>query len=112
MNIVDLAYGSKLGLNQAIDLSLQILENVPLVEEKKILTTYFDAINRELGTVAYGVKFTMKAFEIGAVETLICHEDLKYQRIEFRNKGEVEQNDIQIKFDLNSNSKPKVRHCN
>merc|ERR1711934_694863 len=79
--IVDIAYGGENGFNQAIELSAPVLGNVKFIQEKKILTEYFERIAQDLGTYCFGIEDTMKELEMGEVETLLCYEDLPMQRV-------------------------------
>ena len=40
---------------------------------------YFDEISQDTGKYCFGVDDTLKALEMGAVETLICWENLDIQ---------------------------------
>lgn len=86
---VDISYGMEAGFNQAIELCQNMLSNVKFVQEKKLLTKYFDEITRtdgmEGGKYCFGVNDTMLALESGACETLIVWENLDITRVEFRN---------------------------
>jgi len=81
LTIVDIAYGGMNGFNQAIELAAPVLGNVKFVKEKKVLTEYFDRIAQDLGTYCFGIDDTMRALEMGAVETLLCWEDLPTMRV-------------------------------
>ncbi|KNC52349.1 peptide chain release factor eRF/aRF, subunit 1 [Thecamonas trahens ATCC 50062] len=82
---VDISYGMEAGLAQAIDQSAEVLANVKFLKEKKLIKEYFEHIAQDTGKVCYGVKDTMQAIEMGAVETLIVWEDLVMERIEMTN---------------------------
>lgn len=77
IKIVDISYGGENGFNQAIELSAETLSNVKFVQEKKLLTDYFDEISRDTGKFCYGIDDTLKALELGAVEKLIVFENLE-----------------------------------
>jgi len=79
--IVDIAYGGENGFNQAIELAGPVLGNVKFIQEKKLLTEYFERIAQDLGTYCFGIEDTLKALEMGAVETLLCWEDLPVLRV-------------------------------
>jgi len=85
INLVDVCYGMDPGFNQAIELSGDSLLNVKLVKEKKLLQLYFDAISQDRGTYCFMVEDTLKALEMGAVETLIVWENLLINRCTLRN---------------------------
>ncbi|KAJ9541447.1 hypothetical protein OSB04_027953 [Centaurea solstitialis] len=80
LNIIDVAYGGEDGFNQAIKLSAEILANVEFIQEKRLIGKYLEEIDRDTGKYVCGVDDTMKAFEMGAVETLIVWENLDINR--------------------------------
>jgi peptide chain release factor subunit 1 len=86
IKIVDIPYGGKKGFYHAIEESKDVLSNVRLVKEAKILSTYFGEIAKDTGKVCYGVDNTMHAFELGAVDTLIVWGNLSIHRI---NKNDI-----------------------
>ena len=76
---VDVSYGGENGFNQAIELSAECLSNVKFIQEKKLIGKYFDEISQDTQKYCFGVDDTLKALEMGAVETLICWENLDIQ---------------------------------
>jgi peptide chain release factor subunit 1 len=70
---------------KAIDLSAESLANVKFVQEKKLIQKYFDEISQDSGKYCYGIVDTLKALELGAVETLIVWENLDITRFILRN---------------------------
>ncbi|KAJ3066082.1 Electron transfer flavoprotein alpha-subunit, partial [Podochytrium sp. JEL0797] len=73
-------YGGENGFNQAIELSQEVLSNVKFIVEKKLITKYFDEISQDTGRYCFGIEDTLKALDLGAVETLIVFEGLEIQR--------------------------------
>jgi len=80
IKVVDVSYGGENGFNQAIELSAETLSNVKFIQEKKLIGKYFDEISLDTGRVCYGIEDTLKALELGAVETLIVFENLEINR--------------------------------
>jgi peptide chain release factor subunit 1 len=80
IKVVDVSYGGENGFNQAIELSSETLGNVKFVQEKKLIGKYFDEISQDTGRICYGIEDTLKALELGAVETLIVFENLEITR--------------------------------
>ncbi|KAF7546639.1 hypothetical protein G7046_g9243 [Stylonectria norvegica] len=80
IKIVDVSYGGENGFNQAIELSSETLSNVKFIQEKKLIGKYFEEISQDTGKVCYGIEDTLKALELGAVETLIVFENLEITR--------------------------------
>jgi peptide chain release factor subunit 1 len=82
---VDVSYGGINGFNQAIELSADTLGNVKFLQEKKLISSYFDEISQDTGKYVFGVKDTMTALEMGAVEKLIIYENLETHRVTLKN---------------------------
>uniref|UniRef100_A0A914C3Q9 Eukaryotic peptide chain release factor subunit 1 n=1 Tax=Acrobeloides nanus TaxID=290746 RepID=A0A914C3Q9_9BILA len=86
---VDVSYGGENGFNQAIELSADALQNVKFIQEKKLIQAYFDEISTDTGKYVFGIQDTLHALEMGAVETLICWENLDITRYRLkRSSGE------------------------
>ncbi|GFY96495.1 eukaryotic release factor 1-3 [Actinidia rufa] len=91
LNVVDVSYGGENGFNQAIELSAEILSNVKFIQEKRLIGKYFEEISQDTGKYVFGVDDTLKALEMGAVETLIVWENLDINRYVLKNAstGEI-----------------------
>jgi len=87
---VDISYGGENGFNQAIELAADALQNVKFIQEKKLISAFFDEISQDTGKYVYGVKDTLQGLEMGAVETLICWENLDITRYTFKKPGSGE----------------------
>jgi len=85
IKVVDVSYGGENGFNQAIELAAESLANVKFVQEKKLIQKYFDEISQDTGRYCFGIDDTLKALELGAVETLIVWENLDITRYILRN---------------------------
>ncbi|KAG5722538.1 Eukaryotic peptide chain release factor subunit 1 [Termitomyces sp. T112] len=85
IKIVDVSYGGENGFNQAIELAAESLANVKFVQEKKLIQKYFDEISQDTSRYCFGIDDTLKALELGAVETLIVWENLDITRYTLRN---------------------------
>ena len=88
--MVDVSYGGEIGFNQAIELSAETLGSVKLVQEKRLLQKFFDEISQDTGKYCFMVVDTLRALELGAVETLIVWENLDIDRIKLRNHAASE----------------------
>lgn len=55
------------------------------MQEKKLVQKYFDEISQDTGRYCFGIEDTLKALELGAVETLIVWENLDITRYILRN---------------------------
>ncbi|KAI0668446.1 peptide chain release factor eRF/aRF subunit 1 [Trametes maxima] len=90
IKVVDVSYGGENGFNQAIELAAEALSNVKFVQEKKLIQKYFDEISQDTGKYCFGIDDTLKALELGAVETLIVWENLDITRYVLRNAASEE----------------------
>ena len=80
LTTLDVQYGGLNGLSQAIELSSNILSNVKLLKEKKVIDEYFEEIRLNKGKYCFGIQQTCEALEQGAVEKLIVWEELAMMR--------------------------------
>lgn len=91
LNTVDVSYGGENGFNQAIELSAECLANVKFIQEKRLVSKYFEEISQDTGKYCFGVEDTLQCLDMGAVETLIVWEELAHTRYTLVNNttGEV-----------------------
>lgn len=86
LKIVDVSYGGENGFNQAIELSQECLTNVKFVQEKKVLSKFYEEISTDSGLVVFGIADTMKVLETGAIELLLLYENMDMWRVVLKNK--------------------------
>eukprot|EP01118_Nematostelium_gracile_P008106 TRINITY_DN266_c0_g1_i1.p1 TRINITY_DN266_c0_g1~~TRINITY_DN266_c0_g1_i1.p1 ORF type:complete len:452 (+),score=145.27 TRINITY_DN266_c0_g1_i1:147-1502(+) len=91
IKIVDVSYGGENGFNQAIELAGEVLANVKFIQEKKLISKYFEEIALDTGKYCYGVADTLYALDMGAVETLIVWENLEMSRYILKNNAGEEK---------------------
>lgn len=99
LKIVDVSYGGENGFNQAVELAQECLSNVKFVQEKKILSKFFEEISTDSGLVVFGVNDTMKVLETGAIETLLLYENMDIHRLILKNKEDESTNIIFLNTD-------------
>ena len=95
LSVLDVAYGGNKGFEQAIELSQDSLSNLKFIQEKKLLQMYLDEINQDSGKYCFSMKDTMYALECGAVEKLLCFQDLDIYRIKTK---KLETSEEEIKY--------------
>jgi peptide chain release factor subunit 1 len=103
IKIVDVSYGGENGFNQAIELSADALSNVKFVQEKKLITQFFEEISQDSGRYCFGIDDTLKALELGAVETLIVWENLEINRHVLKNNATGEETVKYLRKEQESN---------
>ena len=88
LNIIDVSYGGDNGFKQAIEMSKDFLGNLKLMEEKKIISEFFNEISINSGKYCIGIKEVIDCLNDGAIEKLIIYEDLQIQQI-ITNEGDI-----------------------
>nr|MBA4404730.1 peptide chain release factor 1 [Nanoarchaeum sp.] len=79
----DLSYTEHFGLVELVDKSQDIFAQEGLVDEKKIMEKFFNALSAKGGNKAiYKEDEVRKALDMGAVDTLLLSEDLEDAKIE------------------------------
>jgi len=66
--VVDVSYGGINGLNQAIELSQEAMTGFKYVQEKKLISGFFNDISQDTGKIVYGIVETMTQLEAGTLE--------------------------------------------
>lgn len=94
LKVVDISYGGVSDFNQAIELSSDVIANVNVLNEKRVIGNLFKEIGQDTGKFVLGVDDTVKALEMGAIHTLIVWEDLDINRYELKDSV---TNDIVVK---------------
>merc|ERR1719454_2601621 len=93
---VDVSYGGENGFNQAIELCAETLANVKFIQEKRLISKYFEEISQDTGKFCFGIEDTLKGLEMGAIETLIVYEDLATMRYTLKNAQTAEETTVHL----------------
>lgn len=72
----DLSYTEEIGLQELLDRSEDLLADEEVAQEKKIMNSFFDALNKTPGKVTYGEQETRRALERNVVDILLLSESL------------------------------------
>jgi peptide chain release factor subunit 1 len=81
IKLFDVAYGGENGLNQAIQLSGETLQNVKFNKEKQYCTDFFTEIAKDTNKYVFGISEVMNALEMRSLEKLIVWEELPIIRV-------------------------------
>ena len=89
------AYSGAEGVREAIEKSSDVLKDMRLIEEKKLIQRFLSEIHKEKSLAAYGIKEVMDATTKGAVEVIIASEDLNMLNILLKcNRCSTDRNKI------------------
>ena len=92
---VDGAYSGAEGVREAVDKSSDVLKDMRVIEEKKLIQRFLSEIHKEKSLAAYGIKEVMDATTKGAVEVIIASEDLNMLNILLKcNRCSTDRNKI------------------
>ncbi|CAF4311368.1 unnamed protein product, partial [Adineta steineri] len=82
-----------------IELAAETLGYVKFIQEKKLISRYFDEVSKDSGQYCFGIDETLKALEMGAVETLIVWENFDAMRYVLRNPQTQEKRVLYLRAD-------------
>lgn len=73
---VDTSYTGEFGIREVIDKSADILNDLDVMHEKKVVQKFLKELIKEKGLASYGEEEVRNNLIIGAVDTLLLSEDL------------------------------------
>ena len=81
IGLFDVAYTDESGLYELMDAASDVLSNLEVVKEKKLMERFMKELVSDHGLAAYGEDSVRANLKVGAVETLLLSEDLRKTRI-------------------------------
>ena len=81
---VDTSYTGEFGIREVIDKSMEVLTEMDIMREKKLMQRFLRELVSEDGLASYGESEIRKNLKMGAVELLLISEDLKASRITYK----------------------------
>lgn len=82
INLYDVSYTDESGLYELVEKAKEDLTELDLIREKKLMERFLHEVSRD-GLAAYGEEEIRKYISLGAVDTLLLSEDLRYERIKY-----------------------------
>jgi peptide chain release factor subunit 1 len=83
LGVVDTSYTEEFGLQETVVRAEDILAEASITRERKLLERFFSEIAKDTGLAVYGIKETVKALEMGAVDILLISEDFDWLKVSF-----------------------------
>lgn len=77
---IDTSYTGEFGIREVIDKSMDILEEIDIMQEKQLVQKFLKELIDERGLASYGEEDVRKNLQMGAVDTLLISEDLTQSR--------------------------------
>jgi peptide chain release factor subunit 1 len=81
LGLFDVAYTDESGLYELMDAASDVLSDLDVVKEKKLMERFMKELVSENGLAAYGEDSVRTNLKSGAVETLLLSDDLRRSRI-------------------------------
>ncbi|NYB51204.1 MAG: peptide chain release factor 1 [Methanobacteriaceae archaeon] len=81
---VDTSYTGEFGIREVIDKSMDVLTEIDIMREKKLVQRFLTELVDENGLASYGEREVRQNLINGAVEVLLLSEDLKSKRYTYQ----------------------------
>ncbi|ATZ61302.2 MAG: peptide chain release factor aRF-1 [Methanosarcinales archaeon Met12] len=79
--VFDISYTDESGLYELVDAAMDTLQNLDLMQEKKLVNRFMRELVSDRNLATYGEDNVRKNLKMGAVDTLLLSEDLRRIRI-------------------------------
>jgi peptide chain release factor subunit 1 len=80
--VLDLGYSGREGVRELVEKAGDILKDVRLVEEKRLVQRFLGEVNRQGGLATYGLPRVMEALQKASAEVVLVSDDLDMVRLE------------------------------
>ena len=80
--VLDLGYSGREGVRELVDKGADVLKDVRLVEEKRLVQKFLAEVNKQMGLAVYGLPRVMDALQKASAEVVLVSEDLDMVRID------------------------------
>lgn len=81
IEVIDTSYSGREGIREIVEKASDKLENVRLVEEKKLVQRFLAEVSKPNGLAVYGLPRVFDALNRNNIETIICSDDLNTSKI-------------------------------
>ncbi|HEV2226679.1 MAG TPA: peptide chain release factor aRF-1 [Nitrososphaerales archaeon] len=95
--VLDLGYSGREGVRELVEKAGDILKDVRLVEEKKLVQKFLFEVNKQGGLAVYGLPRVIEALQKASTEVVLASDDLDMVKLEVRCKkcGTVKSETVQ-----------------
>ncbi len=84
--VLDLGYSGREGVRELVEKAGDILKDVRLVEEKKLVQKFLFEVNKQGGLAVYGLPRVIEALQKASTEVVLVSDDLDVVKLEARCK--------------------------
>ncbi|MHB8567521.1 MAG: peptide chain release factor aRF-1 [Nitrososphaerales archaeon] len=79
--VLDIGYSGREGVRETIEKSGKLLENVRVIEERKLVQRFLREVNSDTGLAIYGIADIIAALKKSAVESILVSEDAETYQV-------------------------------
>jgi peptide chain release factor subunit 1 len=83
IGVVDTSYTGEFGLKEMVARGEDILAEASITRERKLMERFFSGLAKDSGLSIYGIRETVKALEMGAMEIILISEDFDWVKSSF-----------------------------
>ena len=83
IGLFDVSYTDESGLYELVEKAQDALQELDIMREKRLMNRFLREIAKD-GLAAYGEEEIRKYLNLGAVDTLLLSEDLRYERVRYK----------------------------
>ena len=76
-SVLDTSYSGREGVRETLTKSVDVLENIRIIEEKRLVQKFLRDVNTENGLAIYGLKEVLNRLTNSSVEVVLLSEDTK-----------------------------------
>ena len=80
--VLDLGYAGREGVRELVDKAVDVLKDVRLIEEKKLVQRFLFEVNKQGGLAVYGLPRVMEALQKASADVVLVSDDLDMVRLE------------------------------
>jgi peptide chain release factor subunit 1 len=84
LGVKDVGYTDEHGLEELVQRSQDLLKAAAIAKEIELMQKFFTSVQKNDGLAVYGYTETMRALEIGAVDTLLVSENFDWLHVNLR----------------------------
>jgi peptide chain release factor subunit 1 len=78
----DLSYTGEHGLQELLDRCSDLLAKEEVTQEKEVMQSFFELMNKDISKITYGEEQTMKALDMKAVDILLISEAVPEEKLD------------------------------
>lgn len=97
ISVLDAAYCGSEGVRETLEKAHDVLQNVRVVEERKLVQKFLREINQEKGLALYGIMEVSNAMKKSSVDIVLVSDDLEILEIRVKCKRCEDERSVMVK---------------